>query len=139
MSILTMRPQGSKRNNRLKTGEQLEVGRDESRVTPEVTLTATTHQGLSGATGEVQLTQELFEQVWLKGRIVEGYDPNVWRADGSNSWIKKGDLGNHSSKYGWEIDHVVPLDKGGTDEVANLQPLQWQIWCQRNSRDLTSA
>ncbi len=30
------------------------------------------------------------------------------------------------SLYGWEIDHVVPKSIGGSDDLNNLQPLQWQ-------------
>lgn len=34
--------------------------------------------------------------------------------------------GATDSEYGWEIDHVVPRSKGGTDLLGNLQPLQWE-------------
>ncbi len=27
---------------------------------------------------------------------------------------------------GWEIDHVYPVSKGGTDDLANLRPMNWQ-------------
>jgi len=36
------------------------------------------------------------------------------------------DHGDTSSKYGWEIDHIMPTSLGGTDDVGNLQPLHWE-------------
>lgn len=30
------------------------------------------------------------------------------------------------SQFGWEIDHIVPVSSGGTDELENLQALHWE-------------
>lgn len=65
----------------------------------------------------------LVEQVWKKGRIVEGNDPNIWRQDRCGAWMQRLLHGNRNSQYGWEMDHI---HAHGPDDVSNLQPLQWE-------------
>ncbi len=64
--------------------------------------------------------------VWAKGIIVPSYDERDWRRDRCGAWMKFSDHGNTNSQFGWEIDHMYPASLGGSNQLSNLQPLQWQ-------------
>jgi hypothetical protein len=71
-------------------------------------------------------TEQQIQAVWNKGQVVEKFNPDKWRKDTCGAWISRGQHGNKDSIFGWEIDHITPVADGGTDDVSNLRPLQWE-------------
>lgn len=73
----------------------------------------------------------LLSSVWWKGTSVPGYDSKVWMKDIVGRTMKWSEHGNRDSQHGWEIDHIKPIRVGGSDDLSNLQPLNWQTNCEK--------
>ncbi|MGJ0636996.1 HNH endonuclease signature motif containing protein [Xenorhabdus bovienii] len=71
-------------------------------------------------------TEKHIKAVWEKAEVVKHVDSNKCRKDQCGAWIQFDEHGNRDNDFGWEIDHITPVSKGGSNLLANLRPLQWE-------------
>jgi 5-methylcytosine-specific restriction endonuclease McrA len=74
--------------------------------------------------------EDLKQAVWQKGKPIQqgdkSWDSSEWRWDICGTVMRYSEHGNRDSEHGWEIDHIIPNSKGGTDGLDNYQPLNWK-------------
>ena len=67
--------------------------------------------------------EQTIDAVWNKAKTIEDSDPSIYRCDILDNLLYHGSYGKQTI-MGWEIDHIKPVSKGGTDDIENLQILQ---------------
>jgi 5-methylcytosine-specific restriction endonuclease McrA len=68
------------------------------------------------------MNQDQKDNAWDNAKKIRGKDPNKYRQDPYGNTMYKDSYGK-SSEMGWEIDHIKPKSKGGSDSARNLQAL----------------
>ena len=76
---------------------------------------STKHDGTS-------FDEATIEAVWKKG-TPESYES--FRKDVCGASMQRSKYGE-TVQWGWEIDHIKPVALCGSDDLRNLQPLQWE-------------
>lgn len=71
---------------------------------------------------------DVVEKVWEKARIIPGFDPEYLREDQFGTVIARVFYEECRPGFalGWRIVHIKSPEKGGTNDISNLQPMQWE-------------
>lgn len=67
-------------------------------------------------------SKERLDQIWDKGKVIPGKNPDLYRTDKFGNTMYKPSYGLYSP-MGWNVDHSKPQAEGGTDHLNNLQPM----------------
>jgi 5-methylcytosine-specific restriction endonuclease McrA len=72
------------------------------------------------------VTEGLKNKIWKKASTVTGKNPTHYRKDAYGNLMFYRNYGQ-STPMGWEIDHIKPQARGGSDAIVNLQALNTSV------------
>ncbi len=70
--------------------------------------------------------QDQINKVWENAKSIPGKDSGQFRQDPYGNVMNKSSYGK-TSRQGWEVDHIKPVAKGGSDATRNLQALNTNV------------
>ncbi len=71
-------------------------------------------------------TNDQKQKAWDNATTVRGKDPDRYRQDPYGNVLYKPSYGK-SSEMGWDVDHITPKSRGGSDATRNLQALNSSV------------
>lgn len=71
-------------------------------------------------------SKDKIEKTWKNAKKIRGQDPSVYRqAPYGNTMYKP--LYGKDTDMGWQVDHITPKARGGSDATRNLQALNTRL------------
>ncbi|WP_297445133.1 HNH endonuclease domain-containing protein [Acidiferrobacter sp.] len=71
-------------------------------------------------------TKDQKDKAWDNAATVRGKDPALYRKDPYGNPMYKRSYGK-TSEMGWEVDHITPKARGGSDATRNLQAMSTSV------------
>lgn len=84
-------------------------------------------------------SRETLIRAWEMAQVIPHVDSTKVRKDRCGAVISFNEYGNRNSRFGWEIDHIFALAKGGADTWDNVQPLHWDNNCTKGDGPLVCS
>lgn len=66
------------------------------------------------------------DKVWGLAKPIKGSDSTKYRQDPYGNKISYGGYGK-STSMGWQVDHIKPVSRNGSNDIRNLQALQSHV------------